>query len=358
MKALREKAPELWSVLPLVALVCLVALLGMSGSSAFERDATTALVYVVFTVGLSTFASNSGVLSFGHMAFVAIAAYSTALLTVPLIRKEVLLPDLPGFLAEASPPAALAFLIVVAFTALVAYVVAFPISRLAGIAASIATFAFLLVIHTVANNLDTITRGRATMLGVPQETTLGVALLGAIAAIGAAFWFQRSRVALRLRASRDEEVAAQALGIDIARDRRVGFAVSAAIVGGGGFLYAQLLGSFNPDAFYISATFLVVAMLVVGGADSLAGAVVGSVTIWAIQQVLRDAEAGFSLGPLEVGESPGLSQVGLALALLVILIFRPSGLTKGREFPAVAPWKWRRSRQDAEPAPQTAPVDS
>jgi branched-chain amino acid transport system permease protein len=315
----------------LVAALMAVAVIGASRTLAFERDATTALLYITIALGLGIFTSNSGVMSFGHVGFVSIAAYATALATIPTVRKAVILPDLPAALQHHTVGALVAVIAVVAFTAFVALVIGAPIMRLSGAAASISTFAFLLVVYTVASNWNAVTRGRATMIGVPMETTIWRAAVCAVAVLVAAYAFRNSRSGLLLRASRDDEIAARALGVNVVRIRLAAFVLSAAAVAVAGFEYAQLLGAFNPDVFYENLTFVTVAMLVVGGLYSVSGAVVGGIAVYVVEQVLRAVEDGAAIGPVTVPARPGLSQVGLALFLLAILVFRPAGITGGHE---------------------------
>jgi branched-chain amino acid transport system permease protein len=322
-----------WPVLSLCAL--LAALVGFSslGGSATQRTATEMLVYVVLVVGLYIFAGNSGILSFGHISFMAIGAYAGALLTVPPIRKAVLLPDLPGFLEKADVPTVPALLAASACAALFGAVIGIALMRLSGIAAALSMFAVLLVVHVVANNWETVTRGRLTMLGVPTNTTRISALVVAIVVIICAYVFQESATGLRLRAARENDAAARAIGVNVVRERWIAFVVSAFVVGAGGFIYGEFLGTFNPDAFYLNITFLTIAMLVVGGLRSLAGAVVGVVIVTAVGEFLRRLEEGAQIGPLNIPERPGLREGGLALLMLLILIFRPRGITGGREVP-------------------------
>ena len=114
------------------------------------------------------------------------------------------------------------------------------------------------------------------MAGVPITTTPTRVLVWCLIAMVAVFLFQESRWGLRLRASREDEVAARASGIGVYNERRTAWILSSFIVGIGGALYGQFLGTFNADAFYFTITFMVIAMLVVGGRTSLAGAVIGS----------------------------------------------------------------------------------
>jgi branched-chain amino acid transport system permease protein len=156
---------------------------------------------------------------------------------------------------------------------------------------------------------------------------------------------------LRLRSSREDEVAARSLGIGVIRERTVAFVLSGFIVGIGGALFVQVIGTATPDQFYLSITFLVIAMLVVGGVNSLAGAVVGAIALSVALETLRRIEEGANLGFVHLPGRPGLSAVGLALTLLIILAVRPEGLTRGRELPVPGFLRSGRARDDEPDGP-------
>lgn len=325
----------MWPLVALmVPLVIIVLLVDALADPVLKRTVTTMLIDLILVVGLYIFAGNSGILSFGHISFMSVGAYTAALVTIPVATKKVILPDVPGFLARTELSPVLAGFVVAAVVALFALVVSIPVMRLSGIGAALSMFAVLLIVHTVANNWEQITRGRLTMFGLPSNAgTIPATLVCALIAMATAYVFQESRFGLRLRASREDEVAAKAIGINVATDRRIAFVLSAVFVGAGGFLFGEFIGSFNPDVFFIGITFLTIAMLVVGGMNSLAGAVIGTVVITAVAETLRRVEEGISVGPLDIPGRPGLREAGLAGIMLLILVFRPSGITGGREIP-------------------------
>ncbi|MEX2375365.1 MAG: branched-chain amino acid ABC transporter permease [Dehalococcoidia bacterium] len=332
-----------------IVLLCVLTLASSFASPLVRRDVTTMLVYVVFVVGLYVFVGNSGILSFGHASFMLIGAYVTALVTIPVTTKSVLLPHLPSFVADLQlsvvPAAAMAGIVAALFAGLAGA----PLMRLAGIAATIATFALLLVANTVANNWDAVTRGRGTMIGVPTETTRYRALLFACLAIVVAYAFQRSRVGLELRASREDSVTASSVGINVVRARWIAFVVSGFVTGVAGFLYAQLLGAYSPDTFFLTTTFLAIAMLVIGGIYSLGGAVIGTVAVSALTAGLRHIERGIDLYVFDLPARPGTEKLGVALAMMVILIFRPNGLVGDHEIEFRLLARWRGGRATVQP---------
>lgn len=315
--------------LSLVVIACSLGLVALTSS--LVGPVTLALITCVLVVGLYVLVGNSGVLSFGQIGFMGIGAYATAILTIPAESKPLVLPSLPGFLAEAQLAPLTAILVSAAIVGVLAYLLAIPLMRLTGLTAGIATFALLLIVNNVLNSSVSITGGSGALSGIPYETTVSVALVWAIIAIAVAFAFQSSRYGLALRASREDEYAAQAIGIRVHRLRRMAFTVSAVLSAVGGGLFAMYVGSISPASFYVDLTFATVAMLVIGGRHSLAGAVVGTLALSAISELVRRGENGVSLGFTELYLPQGTNQVAFALLLLLILWARPMGLTRGRE---------------------------
>ena len=165
------------------------------------------------------------------------------------------------------------------------------------------------------------------MAGVPTTTTIGSALSGR--SIGRVAWlFQQTRLCLRLRASREDEPAARALGIGVVADALIAFVLSAFICGVAGGLYAQFLGSFGPS-FFLTTTFTVVAMLVVGGRYSLSGAVIGRCSSRDRDRVPAPVRGRSSLSGAARPGAPRPSGGRPALALLLMLLLRPRGITGG-----------------------------
>ena len=325
-------AEGVWPLLALMVLASTVALVAFAlGPGSLDRIVLGAVINLIVVVGLYTFVGTSGVFSFGHAAFMAVGAYTGAILVIPPETKEFVLPELAGPLADVhlDPfPATIAAGVVAAALALMLSV---PLARLSGLTAGLATFAVLGIVNVVARNWEQVTHGTAGVSGIPTTTTIWGALGWALAAMAAAWVFQRSRIGLRLRASREDETAARSIGVAVARERTMAFVISAFFVGAAGALFGMFIGSFNPDAFFLNITFLMVAMLIVGGMTSLAGAVVGTIVISAVSEIFRRIEGGIDLGLVEFSAEPGLGDIGLALVMLAILIFRPEGLTGGRE---------------------------
>jgi branched-chain amino acid transport system permease protein len=302
----------------------------LSGDAVFAQTVTDTLIRVMLVVGLYIFMGNSGVLAFGHIAFTMIGAYGTAWLTLSVFKKSFAL-QLPAILAEHQYPVFPSAVAAAALASLVALIVGIPIMRLSGIAAAIGTLAVLGMFHTFYNNWGPWTMGAATLPGVPLYVDMWVALGWVVFALFVAYAYQRSRYGLALRATREDEFGARAAGINIPRQRLIAFVLSAFFMGLGGVLQAHFLGSISVKSFWLSLTFISLAMLIIGGQRSLTGAVTGAVVISGITEMLRLMEGGIAFGEVQLAFPRGSQELGIALVMLLVLIFRPTGITGGRE---------------------------
>ena len=317
----------------LLVLLAVIALLCSTASVFLERRAMLGFIDLAAVVGLYIFVGNSGVLSFGHVSFMAVGAYTSALLTMRPGMKAMLVPGLPALIAHAqlSPP--LGFVIGALVAAVVALAVGLILMRLSGMAASIATFALLIIAYVGLGNWDSVTGGQKSLMGVPIYSSLRVAFVVAAISVVIAFAYQETRSALVLRAAREDEVAAAATGVNIYLHRLIAFVLSGFVSGLAGALMAHVLGDVRIETFYLDLTFMTIAMLVIGGSGSLTGAVAGTIVTVAATEFLRTLEAGLPLGStgFVIKAPDGLADSLLALAMLLALIFFPKGISGGRE---------------------------
>lgn len=326
---------------PLVALIVplllVVVFIDGFGSPSTQRVTTETLIRLVFAVGLYIFAGNSGIVSFGHMAFCAIAAYATAWQTCCALMKPITMSGLPAFVRDHTFPLLPAALSSIGLAGAVAFLTGLVLMRLSSLSASISTLALLFILNVIYSNWVSVTMGNSTIVGLPVYVTIWGAVSAAVAVIVLAYLFQRSRWGLMLRATREDEVAAAASGLSLYWTRLIAFTLSGFVAGLAGVLFAHFTGTVSVSSFFLSHTFLIVAMLVVGGMRSLAGAVVGVTVISAVTEVFRRAEAGFSVGFVDIAIPPGSQELILASLMLLILMFRKEGIMGGREIT----WPWR-----------------
>jgi len=313
-----------------IVLVVSAALLGKLVSASTETYFVYALVNVAIVVALYIFIGNSGVLSFGHISFVAVGAWAAGILSMPVEEKPAIMPNLAGFLRDTTVGNVPSLLIAAGVGAVFALVVCLPLMRLSGLAAGIATFGILEITHNVLRYWENIGPGLNTFSAVPETTGLLQAAAGAVVAVIVAFAYQRSRFGRMLRATREDPAAARAVGVSVHRQRLVAFVLSGAVAGFAGGLYVHML-PLNAESLYLDLTFITLAMLVIGGSTSLWGAVVGALAVSGVDSFLAEAENGVHVfgGVLDLPAGTRIVVVGSLMAL--VLILRPSGLTGGRE---------------------------
>ena len=327
------------SALELLAPAGLVLATGIAGlfvTRGTQVELWSALVSVAMVVAIYVFVGNSGVLSFGHVSFVALGAFAAGIMTVPVDVKPNILFELHPFLRDHSIGNVESLALAAGLGGLFAAVVGLPLMRLSGLAAGIATFAVLEITHNVLRNWTEIGPGALTVTGIPETTGFAQATFGALLVVGIAFAYQRSRAGRMLRATREDPAAAQAAGINIHRQRLWAFALSGALAGFAGALFAHLLGTLNTEQVYLQLAFLTLAMLVVGGVNSLFGAVVGALGVSLLDTFLGNAEDGVRVATLTLDLPSGSRLVGVAAIMLLVLLVRPSGITGGRE--VRVPW--------------------
>ncbi|MCT8974634.1 branched-chain amino acid ABC transporter permease [Microbaculum marinisediminis] len=325
-------------VIPVLAVMLAARFLGFP---VFERIVTLLFINMILVLGLQAFMGNSGILSFAHIAFMGIGAYTSSLFTIPLQMRGMVLPDLYPVLKPIllSPYAAIAVGAVAAM--LVAALVAYPLMRLSDAAAVITSFALLVVMHTIMVNWSEVTNGPRTLFGVPKATTIYLAAAGAILAALIALYFKESRTGLLLRAVRDDEVAAGAMGANLSLLRWKGFVLSALLAGFAGGLWAHFITSYQPSAFYLKETFVILGMLVIGGAGTVSGAVLGTFVVTFAFEALRATENALNSSSVFPWQLVGLTEIVLALAMIAVLALRPGGLIEAEEFGAT----WRKLRR-------------
>lgn len=267
---------------------------------------TLILVNGIVAIGLNLLTGYTNQLSFGHAGFVAIGAYTGALLTIHVPALPVPVTLLLAGLA----------------TAVVGLALGIPCTRLEGLYLAMATLAFGVVVVEAILNLDWLTRG-ADGLRVPAPRLAGVAvgselgryflvvIVTALMVAGAVS-LVRTRTGRAFLAIRESEIAAQTSGIDVARYKAIAFVISAFYTGVAGGLFAFVVGYLSPDGFdvFVSVDYLV--MVIVGGLGSVPGALAGA----AVVTVLNDWLAKFqNYRPLIFGA-----------IMVAAMLFMPGGI--------------------------------
>ncbi len=333
-----------------LALVALAA--QVSSDGALVSAATLMLISLIAVAGVQVYSGNSGVISFGHVAFMGLGAYFAAWLTLPSSMKARMLPDLPALLSGAELDMLVAVFPAVAAVACAALAVGLTIARLDGAAGAIATLGLLVIVYSLLIGAQGLTRGSQALFGLPLSVDLWTAFVCAAVAVVLARLYRGSNAGLQLRASREDEPAALACGIDVVRRRLGAWVLSAALAGLAGVLYGHYLGVLTPRAFYFNMTFSLLAMLIVGGMTTVTGAVAGTFVVSLIVEGLRRFEQVGTIGGVTMPELHGLTTIGLSVAILAVMYKLRSGLTGYLEIDE----RWRRARAGRATVGAAAPT--
>ena len=345
MSLLRSTAA---SAVLFVALIAGAFVYTATGGAARDLLVQELLINLLLVLGLQAFIGTTGILSFGHLAFAQIAAYATALAVIPTATKATALPDLPFGLGDVELAAPVATAVGVAVAVLAGALVGVAVARAGGLAATMITLAVLFVVDQAVKNWQELTRGAGGLSGVPRLGTNAWLWVAVLVALIVVTWFRETRIGRFAVATREDEIAAPAIGIDRFWPRWAAWTLSIAVVGLAGALRVQAIGSTNPKQYTLDVGVLVLAMLVVGGMRTVTGAFVGTVVVTAGNEVARQ------LG--DRNEIPRLPQLFISLVLLAVMLLRPGGLLEDTDVAAWMRRRWRRPLETGDPTISAAPT--
>ena len=347
----------------LFAIVALLTLLYASRGGSERAVAIVLLMNLVIVLGLQVFAGNSGVLTLAHVSFAGIGAYVSAILSTPALIKGTLIAGAPLGLADVQLPVPLAMLTAIVVTTALAALIGLALARLSGISATIVTLALVIVVFAVLTNWKSVTGGAEAFYGIPSSTTIWWALAAVLVALLVARLFKASRLGLRVQATREDAVAAAASGVQVVRSRYWAWVLSCALCALGGVLMAHFLGAISPVGFYFTLLFLTLTMLVLGGEYSVTGAVVGTFLVSIVAEITRHLGDGPVLLGVKVPALAGLSLLVQGAIIIIVMIWRPSGLLGDREIDGLLPRRLRATaggeaaaEASAQAATSPAPV--
>lgn len=295
-------------------------------------------IYVILGVSLNLINGFTGQFSLGHAGFMAIGAYVSALLYMSPELKEVNYFITPLIWPLSVIQVSFVFSLIIAglVSAGVGFLVGAPCLRLRGDYLAIVTFGFSEIIRVVFCNLQSITNGPLGLKGLPSYTNLwwswGIAIF--------AVWFIKNLInssyGRALKSIREDDVAAEAMGIKLFYHKVLSFVVGAFFAGIGGALLGSLAMTIDPNTFSFFMTFQIIIIVIVGGLGSITGTVIVSVLFAVLMEVLRSVESPMSFFGLNIPGIPGMRMLIFAILLMIVVLFFHQGLMGTREWS----WEW------------------
>jgi branched-chain amino acid transport system permease protein len=309
------------------------------------RVVRTGLIYVTAAVGYNLINGIAGQFSLGPNGFMALGGYMVALLMLPVEQKEFvwfLQPLIWPFrvFSLTKPFFPLAVALGGVAGALGAFVVGVPSLRLRGDYLAIATFGFSQIIIVLANNLIPLTNGALGIKGIPEYANVYRCLAWAIVTVMFTSNLANSSYGRAMKSIRDDEVAAEAMGIPVFRHKVLAFVVSGFFAGVAGGLMASLITTVSPSLFGFSMTFNLLIIIVLGGLGSITGSAITAFAFTLLSEALRFVESPITVGPIHIPGIAGMRMLVFSLLLVLLMIFYRRGIFGKKEIS----WDWVLSR--------------
>ncbi|WP_053986096.1 branched-chain amino acid ABC transporter permease [Niameybacter massiliensis] len=319
----------------IIVLGIFVALGNIFFDSYLKRILNLCAIYTILGLSMNLINGFTGLFSLGQAGFMAIGAYCVGIFTVPLAEREMVyyLEPMHPAIANIQLPFVVALLLGGLVAAFFAFLIGAPVLRLKGDYLAIATLGFSEIIRIVFTNLQTITNGALGIKNIPTITsmwwTFGIMLLSIIFM----FLLIRSSYGRAFKSIREDEVAAEAMGISLFKHKMLSFIISGFMAGIGGGLFAALLGTVDPKQFYFTLTYNFLLIIVLGGMGSISGTVISAFLVTAGLEWLRFLDEPATLFGVSIPLfRPGLRMVVFSVILMLVVLYYRKGIMGQNEF--------------------------
>lgn len=302
-------------------------------------------IYIILALSMNLINGFTGLFSLGHAGFMAIGAYTVAILTMPTAAKEMnfYMKPMMSVLLNLNMSFIFALIMGGLMAALFGFLIGAPVLKLTDDYLAIATLGFSEIIRVVIINLQSITNGSLGLKGIPkllinervselfgvsQRTNLLWAWGIAILTIVFMKLLMKGSYGKAFKAIREDEIAARSMGINLFKHKVMSFTIGSFFAGIGGGLLAASLGTIDPTLFKFALTFNILLMVVLGGMGNINGTAVAAVVITIAMEALRFLDESMNLGFVTTPALPGLRMVVFSLILMLVVIFKKDGFIK------------------------------
>lgn len=325
----QKKRNRVLTVVFLIALTGAVFFANENIDSYLRRILSLCAIYTIMGLSMNLVNGFTGMFSLGQAGFMAIGAYSVAIFTVPVEQRATVfyLEPMHPAIANIYMPFFVALLLGGLLAAVAAFLIGAPVLRLKGDYLAIATLGFSEIIRIVFTNLQTITNGSLGIKNIPTIKSLWWTVGSAAAVVVLMALLINSSYGRAFKAIREDEIAAEAMGINLFKHKIISFMLSGFFAGIGGGLFAALLGTVDPKQFIFTLTYNFLLIIVLGGMGSISGTVIGAFLVTAGLEWLRFLDSPLTIGNVEIPIfRPGLRMVVFSILLMVVVLFYRKGL--------------------------------
>ena len=346
MKSLKKRENIITAVIILAVLALAMVLdITLPGYHIAIKVLKKGAVYALVAVSMNLLNGFTGLFSLGQAGFMLLGAYSYAVLCIPVAKRAGVYQYFDGGLVQFSLPEALgklpgmllALLIGGLIAALLAFLIGLPVLRLKSDYLAIATLGFAEILRAFFqwNALGPITNGSNLLKSYPEIGGAFAYLLLAGIFIAMIILLVNSTYGRAFIAIRDDEVAAEAMGINLAKHKRMAFIISSFFAGVGGDMLAMYMGAVQALSFKSTMTYEILLIVVIGGIGSISGSVLTSfLYVASLEWLLRGLDSGTFLGI----NAPGIFKNGFRMAvvsviIMVVVLFFRKGIMGDKELP-------------------------
>lgn len=326
-------------ILTIATLVILLAVMILADQEIIftayvRRIIKLSAAYGIAALSMTLIQGFTGLFSLGQAGFMAIGAYTVALATIPIDIKSDLFYVKPAYawVANLSLPFPVALLLGALIAAFFALLVGFPVLRLKSDYLGIASLGFSEIIRIVIVNWTSLTNSSLGLKNIPAtaNVTWCVGLLAVVVFL--LLRMMRTSYGRSFKAIRDDEVAAQAMGINLFTHMLRAFIISGFMAGLGGGLIASIIGIVTPVYFKYTLIYELLLIVIIGGMGSVTGAVVAAFVVSFAKEFLRFLDEGFTIGSFTFPAIAGMRMLVFSVLLMVVILFFREGFFGDREF--------------------------
>ena len=295
------------------------------------------MIYAVVAVSMNLVNGFTGLFSLGQAGFMALGAYVTAILTIPVDQRASVyyISGIHPAIANLHAPILVALILGGIVAAAFAALIGIPVLRLKSDYLAIATLGFAEIIRALisAPQLDTITNGSYGLKSIPGFSSLFQVLALTVVCIGLMVLLINSSFGRMFKAVREDEIAAEAMGINLFKTKELSFVISSFFAGVSGGMLAMFMRSIDSKTFQVSLTYDILLIVVIGGIGSVTGSVLGAFLVTAGRELLRFFDEPLYIGAINIPLfRPGFRMVIFSILLMVVVLFYSRGLMGTSEF--------------------------
>ena len=337
MNTLQKKPMSRDAKLTLAAAVVGLALLFIFDSM-FDRFTMQIFklcaINIILALSLNLINGFTGLFSLGHAGFMAVGAYTCSLLAMTPDQKvnNFVLQPIAPWLQDVHLPFLPSLLIAGLVAGLIGWILGVVALRLRDDYLAIATLGFSEIIRVILTNAQSVTNGSLGLKGLPRYTTMWWAWGSAVVITLFLVLLIKSSYGRAFKSIRDNEIAAESMGIDVFGMKVLSFTISSALAGVAGGLLAHYLTTIDPKQFIFLKTFDILLIVVLGGVGSITGSIIAAIVVTISMEALRFLDGPLDLGFIVTNGIPGLRMVFFSALLMIVVIFRQQGLMGTAEF--------------------------